>query len=270
MSLIAPKPEHYRSNGDQQRGNWEMSATTGSAKTISPEKRKELLRRYVQDGHKGVFGWFRPGAMFLMMHLDEFQKFKNIAGDFAEIGVCHGKSLIMLCLMLRETDSIFGFDLFAESGPGDEDKLRSNIETHVQDFSGISIIKIDSKEITGEYLRELSPSGFRMFSVDGNHDEDFVCNDLRLACESLSPGGILLLDDYFNQYCPSVSVGTNRFFLTSDPVEIAPFAIAGNKVFFATKPHHAEYRQFLKERSAPKIVDRLETMFSEEVVVYKF
>ncbi len=266
---MTSNPEHGQPNGDEERGDSEMSASAGTAKMISPEKRQELFRRYVQDGHKEVFGWFRPGAMLLMMHLDAFQKSKNIAGDFCEIGVCQGKSLIMLCLMMRETDRIFGFDLFPESGPGDEDKVRSNIETHVQDFSGISIIKIDSREITVEYLRELSPSGFRMFSVDGSHDEEFVYNDLMLACESLSPGGIMLLDDYFNQYTPGVSVATNRFFLTSDPVKIAPFAIAGNKVFLATKPHHVEYRQFLKQRSAPKIVERVDIMFSEEVVIYK-
>lgn len=246
-----------------------MSATTGSAKMISPEKRRELLRRYLQNGHKEVVGWFYPGAMLLMFHLDAFQKSKNISGDFCEIGVWQGKSLIMLSLMMRETERTFGFDLFPESLEAEEDKVRSNLEKHVQDISRISVIKMDSRELTVEHLRELSPSGFRMFSVDGSHTEEIVYNDLMLACESLSPGGILLIDDYFNKNFPGVSVGTNRLFFTSSPVNVAPFAIAGNKIFLATKPHHLGYRQFVKQRSDPKLIERVDHMFSEEVIIYK-
>lgn len=247
-----------------------MSAAGHSVTALSSESRQGLLRRYIRDGHKQVFGWFYPGAMLLMANLDAHQKSQGIAGDFCEIGVCQGKSLIQLCLMVRDGERTFGFDSFARlDRPNDEAKLHANLATHVRDLSRVTVTKADSRDLTVDQLKELSPAGFRMFSVDGGHDEDIVYNDLLLASGTLAIGGILLLDDYFDRKFPGVSVAANRFFLQFAPAAIAPFAIAGNKVFFSTKPHHAEYLRFLKEKSDPAIVERTDFMFSEEVIIYK-
>jgi hypothetical protein len=217
-----------------------------------------------------VFGWFYPGAMLLMANLDAWQKSRGVEGNFCEIGVAQGKSLIQLCLMMRDGERTFGFDSFARTDrPDDEEKARANLSAHVRDLSGVTVTKADSRDLTAAQLKQLSPAGFRMFSVDGSHDEATVYNDLLLAIGTLANGGLLLLDDYFDRKFPGVSVATNRFFLESDPAPIAPFAIAGNKVFFSTKPDHAEYLRFLKEKSVPAIVERTDSMFSAEVIIYK-
>lgn len=247
-----------------------MTADGHSTTALTPEARQQLLRRYIQDGQKQVFGWFYPGAMLLMANLDACQKARGVEGDFCEIGVAQGKSLIQLCLMMRDGERTFGFDSFARSDrPDDEDKTRANLAAHVGDLTGVTVTNADSRALTVTRLKELSPAGFRMFSVDGGHDEATALNDLRLACATLAPGGILLLDDYFDRKFPGVSVATNRLFLADDAPPVAPFAIGGNKVFFATEPDDAAYRRFLMEKSDPTVVVGTETMFSSEVVVYR-
>lgn len=247
-----------------------MAADGHSTSALTPEARRRLLRRYIQDGHKQVFGWFYPGAMLLMANLDACQKARGVAGDFCEIGVAQGKSLIQLCLMMRLGERTFGFDSFARPDrPDDEDKARANLAAHVGDLAGVTVTKADSRALTVARLCELSPAGFRMFSVDGGHDEATVLNDLRLACATLSPGGILLLDDYFDRKFPGVSVATNRLFLADDAPAVAPFAIGGNKVYFATRPDDAAYRRFLADNSDPSAVVGTESMFSSDVIVYK-
>jgi hypothetical protein len=53
----------------------------------------------------------------------------------------------------------------------------------------------------------------RFFSLDGGHSEASTFHDLELA-EVVKEGGIMIVDDYFLEDCPAVSVGTMRYFLT--------------------------------------------------------
>ena len=48
--------------------------------------------------------------------------------------------------------------------------------------------------------------------------------------EALAPGGVIILDDYFNEMWPGVSEGVDRDF--REPRGILPFATGANKTFF--------------------------------------
>jgi hypothetical protein len=71
-----------------------------------------------------------------------------------------------------------------------------------------------------------------LFSIDGGHTAEIAHNDLSIAAESIGADGVILLDDFFNEWWPGVATGTSQF-LRDSPSTIIPFAIVGNKVFFA-------------------------------------
>ena len=52
----------------------------------------------------------------------------------------------------------------------------------------------------------------RFFSIDGGHLSHIVKHDLETAALSITDGGVIILDDYFNPEFPGVSEGTNRYF----------------------------------------------------------
>ena len=61
---------------------------------------------------------------------------------------------------------------------------------------------------------------------------------------ALAPGGLLILDDYFNVEWPGVSEGVNRY-LTSGGT-LVPVGSAYGKTFFTTEGSAEMYRQALR------------------------
>jgi hypothetical protein len=81
----------------------------------------------------------------------------------------------------------------------------------------------------------------RMISVDGSHTTHNTANDLRIAHRLLQPGGIIVVDDYFNGGYPMVAEGVARFMILEPVVNIVPVLAGCNKVVFTTKSHHSSY-----------------------------
>ena len=53
----------------------------------------------------------------------------------------------------------------------------------------------------------------RFVSVDGGHTAEITAHDLAVADASLAEGGIIVLDDAFNEQWPGVADGVQRYFL---------------------------------------------------------
>ena len=83
-------------------------------------------------------------------------------------------------------------------------------------------IQTDSALLTPDRLPPIT-----IFSVDGAHSAHMTEHDLRLAASVLIPGGVVILDDYFNEQWPDVSVGANRVIADGT---LAPFAVMPGKV----------------------------------------
>jgi hypothetical protein len=143
-------------------------------------------------------------------------------GNAAEIGVHHGKLCILLSLLC---DHVYAVDVFDpalnrdSSGDGD----RAIFERNMGRYGGAcTIIQSDSALLTPDRLPPI-----RLFSVDGSHTADMTESDLRLAAAALEPGGVVILDDYFNEHWPDVSIGANRVIADG---ALVPFAIAPGKL----------------------------------------
>jgi len=127
--------------------------------------------------------------------------------SIAEIGVRWGYSAFAF-LCAAPGASYTGFDLIGGGHGGVADDTFPRVaELLEQNFPGSKIDLIHADTRTLESLG----GSFDFIHVDGNHSIMAVAHDLKIAFESLSPGGVLLVDDY--DYIGGVKVATNGFVL---------------------------------------------------------
>ena len=216
------------------------------------------LENYLRYGCKHVEGWLEPGAARFTANLADLQDKLGISGPIAEIGVHHGKFFVLLALACSPGQTAVAVDLFenqteniTRSGHGSRDIfLRNCARNKVNCF--IEIISANSNSISGERLIPAGHQRFKLFSVDGGHDPETTCHDLSLAQETLSDGGVVILDDFFNELWPGVADGALRF-LAQSCACLIPFAIGGNKMWLAEGNWAETYRSHIRELSTHAI-----------------
>lgn len=229
------------------------------------------LDRYLKSPG-AVEGWLDGYSAELIRDLNDIQLAEGTTGSVGEIGVHHGRLFILLRLLRRPGEASTAIDVFGDqqlntdgSGRGDLAIFQSNVER----WSGndqLIIITKSSLHVQAKELLEKART-FRLFSVDGGHTEECALCDLRLAEAVLSPGGVVILDDFSNHHWPSVAAGAARFFL--DPTTVArPFATSPNKMYVAAPEHHQTYRSALRRSQAAHLY-RTCTMFGHEVDIYE-
>ena len=201
------------------------------------------LDRYARRGHRRVQGWLRPEVFPVLAQLDDIQQRNAVAGGVAEIGVHHGKLFIALLLLRRPGERAVAVDVFGEqhlnrdhSGRGDERRFRRNVDLHAS-LEGVEIRREDSTLTTAASITAAA-GPMRLFSVDGGHTLDVVGHDLATAAGSLAPGGVVIVDDVFNEAWPAVGEALHRFLDGSDA--LVPFGIGFNKTFLTTDARWAE------------------------------
>jgi hypothetical protein len=199
----------------------------------------------MRRGQRLVEGWMLPGAVQMIVTTSDAQQKLRVSGHVAEIGVHHGKLFILLCLLRREGERSVAVDLFDDqdknidkSGRGHLDKLLSNLHHHAGVTDTI-VHQGDSLEVDGSSLLRLAGGHFRLISIDGGHTREATAHDLATAEMALCEGGVVILDDYFNEMWPGVSDGVQHYFRTHR--NIVPFAIGGNKVLFCHPPYIDHY-----------------------------
>lgn len=228
----------------------------------------QQLAKYSSFQHLQVEGWLLEMAIAMIICLDHAQKQHNIHGHVCEIGVHHGRLFILLDLLTREGENALAIDVFDDqhlnydqSGKGDRQIFLNNINTYVKNQANLRIFQGDSSTLDGEQIREYAGGKIRLFSIDGSHTKEMTYHDLMTASQAIESGGIIIIDDYFNEAWPGVSEGTNTFFSQSPPPEVVPFAIGGNKVFLAHPSMSEIYSQWLFDHLA---VDKTKIWLSKK------
>lgn len=203
------------------------------------------LHSYLKNGQRFVDGWLRPGAAQSVVLLAGVQRRAGISGGTAEIGVHHGKLFIVLYLLCEGSEPAVAIDLFSmqhlnieRSGEGDLERFKRNLDRYA-DAKRLIIHEGDSTKLTSAELMRLGGGPLRLISIDGGHTPEITACDLITAEGALADGGIVVLDDCFNEAFPGVCEGVFRFF--TQPRSIVPFATGAGKTFFC----HPQYaRQF--------------------------
>jgi len=129
----------------------------------------------------------------------------------AEIGVRYGYSAFAF-LCASPAASYTGYDLI-DGGHGG---VRKDTFPRVRRLLADSFP--DAKiELLHSDTRALDSLGgpYDFFHVDGDHSIHAVVHDIEIAFESLTPAGVILIDDY--EYINGVKVATDRFISANRP-----------------------------------------------------
>jgi hypothetical protein len=200
------------------------------------------VERYINGGIHTVDGWFSPTDARLLALIGGWQQANDIRGDICEIGVYHGRCLVLLGLLLRPGETAFGVDLFSRD-IGDEYITRTNLAQFCNGQRS-QLINKNSLELTAADLRcdGSSATGIRLFCVDGGHAREIAAHDFRFAETVLAKGGVVVVDDFFNRNWPGVAEGIHRVFCARES-GLLPFAIGQAKVFFTEHAFADLYRE---------------------------
>jgi hypothetical protein len=216
--------------------------------------RDDRLHSYLRTGHRFVNGWLRPEGAQAVVLLSEAQQRANVTGNVAEIGVHHGKLFIILYLLGSGTERAVAIDLFSQqhlnidhSGLGNLDIFVKNLRRHA-DTDRLVAHEGDSTKLSAADLLKLGRGPFRLISIDGGHTSEITAHDLSTAEGALTEGGIIILDDCFNEIFPGVAEGVFRYF--SESRSIVPFAIGAGKTFFCKQVFTKQYAAALQTMSA--------------------
>lgn len=214
-------------------------------------ERRELTA-YVARGHRAVGGWLLDLAVAGTLLVDMVQRENGLRGAMTEIGVFHGRLLLLLHLLARDNEATVGYDLFelmgdlqAVYGAYDPKHLAQNLRAHSKTSDRIKLVTTDSTKLTPAQVVVEAGGPVRIFSVDGGHDADIAVSDLRLAEAVLCDGGVVLLDDFFHvQWC-GVTEAAIRYLLEPER-RLVPFMIAGGKLFLTSRGWEDCYRRMAR------------------------
>lgn len=232
--------------------------------------RRQDLRRYAEGFHE-IEGWLERPMASVIAALDEEQRRRGVVGDFVDVGVHNGRVAVLWLLLSRKAERVIAVDWFqgaSATGPSPEhEAFRRNVDRFAAPFRDrLTVLRRDSRDLTAEdYQTLLGEDGARLFSIDGTHTAEATRIDLDNALAVLTQGGIVLVDDYFNQHWPGVSEAVGRLFFERTP-RIRPFLVGWQKVLFCDVSHAEAYRAAVADAVAPPL--RVSESFGAPVSVY--
>lgn len=209
-------------------------------------QRNQLVWQHVE-------GWVGDRVFSVLQWIDEYHNERQVSGDIVEIGVHHGKLLLMMAALLRHGERAVAIDLWEDqrlnvdsSGLGNSEIFKAHAAKIALD-SDIRLLSGDSMTLRAEDIRqEMASRSVRLFSVDGGHMPSHVVNDLSLAQELIAPGGIVALDDFFGPAWPTVTEGFYKF-MDRQNLRLAPFLVFQNKLWLTT---FSEQKEVLESAAA--------------------
>jgi hypothetical protein len=192
-----------------------------------------FLRRYFER-MQSLPGWFMPDAALMFMAYHQLAADRVVPGNTLEIGVFHGKSAIAVASLRGAGATFTAIDVFddlhARDGSSNDVGLKgaflANMAAAFPTLEWLRPIVAQSSTVRAETL---GPHSF--CHIDGLHSAEGTYSDMRLCAEVVVPGGLVALDDYFNQRYPGVSEGA-LLFERRYPGVLTPVAVGFNKVLF--------------------------------------
>lgn len=176
------------------------------------------------------------------------QQSAGVTGSVGEIGVHHGRSFILSALLSAPDERLWMLDLFQElqrlnvdhSGSGSFHAVARNLEKVGLDIADVAVVTSSSLDVTNAAFCEAQLPLFRWFSVDGGHTDAITRYDMHLGACHLAQGGVLVVDDIFNNLFLGVTEGIFNF-VALNRDRVAPFFIITGKIYMTTPSHHQRY-----------------------------
>jgi hypothetical protein len=194
-------------------------------------------------------GWFLPDAALMFMAYKQLLPDGVQPDNTLEIGVYHGKSAIAVASLRGAAGTFTAIDVFddlqsrdgSSRDVGIKSAFLANMAAWFPTLEWMRLIAAPSATVPAETL---GPHSF--CHIDGLHTAEGTYSDMRLCAEVVVPGGLVALDDYFNQEFPGVCEGA-LLFERHHPAVLTPVAVGFNKVLFQRTAESDLNRRFASE-----------------------
>ena len=226
---------------------------------LSPED----FGNFVNNQSKEIEGWFFPADMLSFWMLGGIQGGLGIRGDVCEVGVYHGKSLVLLSNMLSENEIAHGYDIFPDNTreKTEEALLKFGRPEKTWLYSG------DTSTISRDMLDDQVGKGVRLLHIDAGHEYHEVYHQLITFSPYVAHGGIIIMDDYQDREFPGIEAAVLDFSEIDRPRRFVPFYASGNKMFLC-EPHFSyNYQSRLIEQGPLKDACRVSRVRDFNILV---
>jgi hypothetical protein len=199
-----------------------------------------MIDQYLQNGFSRVEGFCPVSALVILNHMDKI----IVAPEkrAMEIGVHHGQFFIGMNQFANEQS--YAIDVFDQqefnidrSGNGNLQKFITNLTTYDHRNHGKNVKIIQSDSLNERIFENIEPCSY--ISVDGGHTPAHVMNDMIMVQKCMAHHGLIIVDDYFNHWWPTVTEGIVKFLMTTP--KIVPFCTSPNKMWFCNLSYRDQY-----------------------------
>lgn len=213
----------------------------------------ERTKAFISEAHAKIDGWFFPLDQLAFFELFSVQNQLKAGGDTVEVGVYHGKSLVLLSVLKNREEKLVGFDLFDAD---DEERTRDNLGSF-GNSEHVSLVRGYTSEIARADLNAMLPSPLRFLHIDAGHEYHEVLEQLHLFSPYVSDRGIIAMDDYQDREFPGIEAAVLDFAELDRPRRFVPFLAGGNKLFLCFCPMATAFQKMLLDRPNFKDACRL-------------
>lgn len=209
-------------------------------------------RDYLMSAGSGIEGWLDPGAATTTMLAAQWQIARGWDGAVGEIGIHHGRFFVYLSCLARAGERGVAMDIFEaqelnvdHSGAGNRNIFEGHLARYGLD--DVAVLAGDSlAQSSGKVLDSLRGQKVRLFSVDGGHTPRHVINDVKIARDTLAPGGLVIVDDFFHLHWPGVTEGLFEYNHHCPGGRIV--CIGNGKAWLSFDEHGEDFYRFLRAR----------------------
>ena len=210
-----------------------------------------------------IDGWNQQGVFTALKEIHEVQQARSISGNIGEIGIHDGQFFFALMLLANTKKELcLAVDIFDDQERNIDCSGGSSFESFHEKLVRIidkkrikklRLIQDDSLGLKPETLiatansafidsmgvldackfNSEQTSGFRLFSIDGGHTVVHALNDLRLVERVMTPGGVVIVDDFMHPGWPGVTEGLH-IYCSDRSSRLVPFAYGNNKMYLTT------------------------------------
>lgn len=193
------------------------------------------LSSFLETGYKNIVGFCPVDTIYALDYLETIDI--NKKHGVMEIGIHHGQFFIGLNSIIDRDALSVAIDIFDRQDLNIDNSGEGNREIFVDNLykydvhKGNNVIIIDGDSTDPRIFNNDIPNEFRYISIDGGHTVEHLMNDMQIASKYISNEGVVIVDDYFNHWWPSVTEGIYKYLSTSP--NLVPFMSTPNKLWFS-------------------------------------
>ena len=213
---------------------------------------------YLDTGFSSVRGMSSRFAAAICARLLASQTEAGIGGGAAEIGTFEGRFFIALAKAMPVGETLIGIDSFDWPDEGVMQRFLDNCAAQGLIPATYLAMKADSRQMSPDDLTSRAGGPLRFMHVDGEHTDDHLSKDIRLAAGCVSDDGLIVLDDMLHPGYPTLVLTVQAFLHEQPDWRVAAIIdrediVAAPKFVLCRTARFEFYQQALREAFPQKI-----------------